>query len=67
MFPRLPAIPANLAALQRAGFHVATLAGNHIADAGPNGVEDTIAELQPPGHRDHGRGHESDRGTAACN
>ena len=39
--------PAHLAALQRAGFHVATLAGNHIADAGPNGVEDTIAELRP--------------------
>ena len=37
--------PANLAALQRAGFHVATLAGNHIADAGPHGVEDTVAEL----------------------
>ncbi len=38
--------PANLAALQRAGFHIATLAGNHIADAGPHGVEDTLAELQ---------------------
>lgn len=37
--------PANLAALKRAGFHVATLAGNHIADAGPQGVEDTVAEL----------------------
>jgi hypothetical protein len=37
--------PANLAALKRAGFHVASLAGNHIADAGPNGIEDTIAEL----------------------
>lgn len=37
--------PANLAALQRAGFHVATLAGNHIFDVGPNGIEDTIAEL----------------------
>lgn len=38
--------PAHLAALQRAGFHVATLAGNHIADAGPEGVEDTLAELK---------------------
>jgi Bacterial capsule synthesis protein PGA_cap len=38
--------PGNLGALAWAGFHVATLAGNHIADAGPNGVEDTIAELQ---------------------
>jgi len=38
--------PGNLAALRRAGFHVATLAGNHIADAGPYGVEDTVAELR---------------------
>lgn len=37
--------PDNLAALAGAGFHVATLAGNHISDAGPNGVEDTVAEL----------------------
>ncbi len=38
--------PANLGALARAGFHAATLAGNHVADAGPNGVEDTVAELR---------------------
>jgi len=38
--------PANLGALKRAGFHIATLAGNHIADAGPQGVEDTVAELR---------------------
>lgn len=48
--------PANLAALQRAGFHVATLAGNHIADAGPNGVEDTIRELQRLGIATTGAG-----------
>jgi poly-gamma-glutamate synthesis protein (capsule biosynthesis protein) len=48
--------PANLAALQRAGFHVATLAGNHIADAGPNGVEDTIAELRRLGLATTGAG-----------
>ena len=41
--------PANLAALKRAGFHIATLAGNHIADAGPRGVEDTVAELKTLG------------------
>jgi poly-gamma-glutamate synthesis protein (capsule biosynthesis protein) len=38
--------PRHLAALRRAGFHVATLAGNHIYDAGPAGVEDTIQELR---------------------
>ena len=48
--------PANLVALQRAGFHVATLAGNHIADAGPNGVADTIAELRRLGIATTGAG-----------
>jgi poly-gamma-glutamate synthesis protein (capsule biosynthesis protein) len=48
--------PANLAALQRAGFHIATLAGNHIADTGPNGVEDTIAELRRLGLATAGAG-----------
>ena len=48
--------PAHLAALQRAGLHVATLAGNHIADAGPNGVEDTIAELHRLGIATTGAG-----------
>lgn len=48
--------PQNLAALKRAGFHVATLAGNHIADAGPHGVEDTVAELQRLGVRTTGAG-----------
>ena len=48
--------PANLAALKRAGFHVATLAGNHIADAGPNGVEDTVGELRRLGIATTGAG-----------
>jgi poly-gamma-glutamate capsule biosynthesis protein CapA/YwtB (metallophosphatase superfamily) len=37
--------PANLAALKRAGFDAVTLAGNHIADCGAEGIADTIAEL----------------------
>lgn len=48
--------PANLPALQRAGFHVATLAGNHIADSGPNGVEDTVSELRRLGLATTGAG-----------
>jgi len=48
--------PGNLGALARAGFHLATLAGNHIADAGPNGVADTIAELQRLGIATTGAG-----------
>lgn len=41
-----PADPSNLDALAEAGFTVATLAGNHIHDAGPNGIHDTVARLR---------------------
>jgi len=37
--------PRNLSALASAGFNVATLAGNHIYDAGETGVRDTIDHL----------------------
>lgn len=47
--PAPPADPDNLSALPEAGFHVATLAGNHIADVGPNGIEDTVATLRALG------------------
>jgi poly-gamma-glutamate synthesis protein (capsule biosynthesis protein) len=47
--PAPPANPDNLAALKRVGFHIATLAGNHILDAGANGIEDTIATLRQLG------------------
>ncbi|UVO54383.1 CapA family protein [Sphingomonas sp. SUN039] len=43
--PAPGADPANLAALQRAGFGVLTLAGNHIADCGGRGIADTRAGL----------------------
>ena len=35
----------NLAALAEAGFTAVTMAGNHIADCGAQGIADTIAEL----------------------
>jgi poly-gamma-glutamate capsule biosynthesis protein CapA/YwtB (metallophosphatase superfamily) len=38
--------PSNMRALSSAGFNVITLAGNHVWDSGPPGVEDTIAGLQ---------------------
>jgi poly-gamma-glutamate capsule biosynthesis protein CapA/YwtB (metallophosphatase superfamily) len=47
--PAPPADPEHLHALARAGFHVATLAGNHIHDAGPAGIEDTAAKLESVG------------------
>ena len=37
--------PANLAALKNAGFHLASLAGNHVHDRGAEGIADTIATL----------------------
>ena len=41
--------PSHLNALGRAGFDIATLAGNHLFDSGPAGVEDTIAALRSQG------------------
>jgi poly-gamma-glutamate synthesis protein (capsule biosynthesis protein) len=43
--PASAAPPENLDALARAGFDALTLAGNHIADWGPEGIEDTIERL----------------------
>ena len=54
--PAPPSDPDHLHALGRAHFHIATLAGNHIADAGPNGIEDTIATLRAVGIATTGAG-----------
>ena len=54
--PAPPADPRNLEALGRAGFHVATLAGNHISDSGPNGIADTIEALHAQGIQTAGAG-----------
>lgn len=56
--PAPPADPAHLRALGRAGFDIATLAGNHICDAGPAGIEDTIFELRAQGIMTTGAGPE---------
>lgn len=47
--PAPGADPAALAALRDAGFHVLTLAGNHVADCGAAGIHDTIAGLRALG------------------
>ena len=41
-----PCNPVNMSAIPFAGFNVATLAGNHIWDSGPAGIQDTIAGLR---------------------
>ncbi|HEY6458312.1 MAG TPA: CapA family protein [Steroidobacteraceae bacterium] len=43
--PAPGADPAHLAALAAAGIQIVTLAGNHLADCGPEGITDTLAEL----------------------
>lgn len=47
--PAPPADPAHVAAAARAGIGVATLAGNHIYDCGPQGVTDTVALARAAG------------------
>jgi poly-gamma-glutamate synthesis protein (capsule biosynthesis protein) len=62
--PARPSDPDNLAALKRIGLDVATLAGNHIADAGPDGIEDTIATLRALGIASAGAGMSLDAARA---
>lgn len=47
--PAEPHAPERLFALQRAGVHVATLAGNHVFDFGPEGIVDTLTTLSEAG------------------
>jgi poly-gamma-glutamate synthesis protein (capsule biosynthesis protein) len=54
--PATPSDPAALAALPRAGFHVMTLAGNHIYDAGTKGVLDTVRHARAVGLHTTGAG-----------
>lgn len=54
--PASAAPPENLDALQRAGFAAVSLAGNHIADWGPEGIEDTIGRLDQLGIAHAGAG-----------
>jgi poly-gamma-glutamate capsule biosynthesis protein CapA/YwtB (metallophosphatase superfamily) len=54
--PAPPSDPDNLKALANAGFHVATLAGNHINDSGPAGIADTVTTLRGLGIATTGAG-----------
>lgn len=54
--PAPGAPPENLAAIREAGFGMLSLAGNHIADCGPEGIEDTIAGLDALGIAHAGAG-----------
>lgn len=54
--PAAPAPPEHLDALARCGFAALTLAGNHVADWGPEGIEDTIGRLDALGIMHTGAG-----------
>src|SRR6476620_467264 len=54
--PAPGAPPENLAAIADAGFAMVSLAGNHMADCGPEGIADTIAELDRLGIGHSGAG-----------
>ncbi|MEO6389369.1 MAG: CapA family protein [Croceibacterium sp.] len=54
--PSPGAPPENLAALAEAGFSMVSLAGNHMADCGPQGIADTIAGLEAVGIAHAGAG-----------
>lgn len=54
--PAPGADPDHLAALARAGITAVSLAGNHVADCGAIGIEDTIAELDRLGIAHAGAG-----------
>jgi poly-gamma-glutamate capsule biosynthesis protein CapA/YwtB (metallophosphatase superfamily) len=62
--PAPGALPAHLAALERAGFDVVTLAGNHMADRGARGIADTCAELDRLGIQHCGAGADLDQARA---
>jgi poly-gamma-glutamate capsule biosynthesis protein CapA/YwtB (metallophosphatase superfamily) len=54
--PAPGADPAHLAAMADAGIDAVTLAGNHIADCGAEGIADTLCELDRLGIRHCGAG-----------
>ena len=62
--PATPAPPENLDALSRAGFAAVTLAGNHIADWGSEGIADTIERLDRLGIAHTGAGQTLDEARA---
>jgi len=64
--PAPGADPAHLPALQRAGFDILTLAGNHISDCGAIGISDTCAELDRLGIAHCGAGADLEAAKSAA-
>ena len=58
--------PDNVAAVRRAGFAAVSLAGNHIADCGAEGIADTLAALDAAGVAYCGAGANLDGALQPC-
>lgn len=58
--PAIPGPPSALDGVAAAGFDVLTLAGNHIADFGPEGIRETVAHCAERGLRTVGTGETLD-------
>ncbi|HKU42925.1 MAG TPA: CapA family protein [Polyangiales bacterium] len=56
--PAEPSDPDRLPALHRAGVQIATLAGNHVYDFGPQGITDTLRALEAAGVASCGAGRD---------
>ncbi|MDP3552259.1 MAG: CapA family protein [Novosphingobium sp.] len=54
--PAPAAPPENVAAIAAAGFHLLSLAGNHIADCGADGIADTLILMAAAGLNGTGAG-----------
>jgi len=64
--PAPGADPEHVPALRRAGFHAVTLAGNHIADCGADGIADTVAALEGAGLAHCGAGANLEAARRPC-
>ena len=58
--------PDNIPAIRRAGFHAVSLAGNHIADCGAEGIADTIDALDASGVAHCGAGADLASASRPC-
>lgn len=58
--------PANVPALRGAGFRAVSLAGNHIADCGADGIADTERALDDAGIAHSGAGADLEHATRPC-
>lgn len=64
--PAPGANPAHVRSLAHAGFHAVSMAGNHMADCGAVGIQDTTTALDEAGIAHNGAGRNLDEARAPC-